>query len=74
VIPPVHILTVPDDEMPTGMPRTRQLTVNRADPGDSNVVISFAGRDGRRDAIGIPPIAAHDFAIAILTALREIER
>jgi hypothetical protein len=73
VIPPVHITTAFDDEMP-GPDYDRHLAVNRADPHDANVVISFNNRDGRRDAIGIPPASAIDFAIAILNAAKEVTR
>jgi len=71
VIPPVRILTVLDDEAKS---LDRCLAVNRADRGDSNVVISFNDRrTGLRDAIGIPPDAAIEFAIAILNAAQEVK-
>lgn len=71
MISPVQIETAFDDEMPDG---DRHLTVNRADPHDANVVISFNDRDGHRDAIGIPPVFAIQFAIAILIAAQEVNR
>lgn len=73
MIPPVHIVTAFDDDMP-GPDYDRHLVVNRADPHDANVVISFNDRRGRRDAIGIPPEAAMDFAFALLNAAREVLR
>ena len=72
MIPPVHILTMPDDEAKS---LDRQLVVNRADRGDSNVVISFNDRrTGLRDAIGIPPEDAITFATAILNAAQEVTK
>jgi hypothetical protein len=71
VTPPVHILTMPDDE---ARGTDRHLAVNRADRGDSNVVISFNDRrTGLRDAIGIPPDEAIRFAVAILNAAQEVQ-
>lgn len=72
MIPPVPIITALDDEAKS---IDRHLVVNRADPGDFNVVISFNDRNtGLRDAIGIPPAAAIAFAIAILNAAQEVTR
>jgi len=71
MIPPVRIDTAFDDEMPPP-DYDRHLVVNRADPHDANVVISFDNYDGQRDAIGIPPASAVRFATAILNAAREI--
>lgn len=67
----------------------RHLVVNRADPGDSNVVISFdtpvttTGRFGpgewwekteqRRDAIGITPKQARLMAQALVRAADMLE-
>lgn len=71
MLPPVQILTELDDE---AKPYDRRLAVNRADRGDSNVVISFNDRStGQRDAIGIPPDSAIEFAIAILNAAQEVK-
>ena len=71
MIPPVQIFTEPDIEAKSV---DRRLTVNRADRGDSNVVISFYDRhDGSRDAIGIPPDAAIEFAIALLNAAQWVK-
>lgn len=71
MIPPVQVWTAPDDE---AYAPERRLTVNRADRGDSNVVISFADRNnGSRDAIGIPPDEAILFATALLIAAQEVK-
>jgi hypothetical protein len=71
VIPPVQIITAFDETRPKH--GDRHLTVNRADRGDANVVISFNDHLGMRDAIGIPPDAAIEFAIAILNAAQEVK-
>lgn len=77
-VPPVQIITAYDEEIgpriPVPDPRgNRHLTVNRADRGDSNVVVSFNDRKGVRDAIGIPPDAAIEMAIALLNAAQEVK-
>lgn len=71
MIPFVHIGTAFDDEMPPP-DYDRHLAVNRADSSDANVVISFNNRDGKRDAIGIPPAEAIKMGIALLVAAREL--
>ena len=70
MIPPVQIKTAPDNEAHGG---ERFLAVNRAHPSDDYVVISFNDREfGRRDAIGIPPAEAIEFAFALIRAAQEI--
>ncbi len=73
-IPPVQIITAVNDYDPDVMPFDRGLAVNRAGRGDANVVISFwdAKNGKHRDAIGIDPDSAIEFAIALLNAAREV--
>ena len=69
--PPVQIQTQLD---PDAFGQDRHLTVNRADRGDANVVVSFNdSTNGHRDAFGIPPDAAIEFAIALLNAAQWVK-
>lgn len=71
-IPPKQITTIFDDE--TAGDGYRHLAVNRADRGDTHVVVSFNERsNGQRDAIGMTPDAAIEFALALINAAQEVK-
>jgi len=67
MLPPVHITG--RDDHPSNSPTS--FTVNRADPSDDNVVISWANY-GKREAAGFTPAAARRMAIALLQAADEL--
>jgi len=68
MLPPVHITG--RDDHPLGSPTS--FTVNRADPSDDNVVISWSA-PGKREAAGFKPAAARRMAIALLQAADELD-
>lgn len=68
MLEPVHITG--RDDHPAHSPTS--FTVNRADPSDDNVVISWTA-SGEREAAGFTPAAARRFAIALLRAADELD-
>lgn len=49
-------------------PGNGSITVNRADNGDANVVVSWTGEAGIREAAGLTPADAQRMAIALIVA------
>lgn len=47
-----------------------EITINRADPGDANVVLSLPGQPA---AVALDPATAYKFGIAVLVAAAEIQ-
>lgn len=70
MIPPVQIMTVNDEQPQKGI--AKALVVNRATRSDDNVVISFDDKTGSREAFGLTPDAAIEFAMALLNAAQEV--